>query len=188
MSDDLRCRFPYEGVDFVDGLTDRLERFLKDGSADIERSWEIHDGAWRDFLDHCRFFFNPDPNSLYCVGRSRSLTPISMQSFWSIRRTPNRSGVRVQIRVWIWVRVWFGSVVVLGLVWVFGEDGFEEIHYSLLFVPISYWCWVCVYCFCVWLTRKISCWVCVCCFCVRLTRKIYCWVCVCVSGFVIFGF
>ena len=102
--------------------------------------------------------------------------------------TPNHSGVRVQIRVWIWVRVWFGSVIVLGLVWVFGEDGFEEIHYSLLFVPISYWCWVCVYCFCVWLTRKISCWVCVCCFCVRLTRKIYCWVCVCVSGFLIFGF
>ena len=47
--------------------------------------------------------------------------------------------------------------------------------------------WVCVCCFCVWLTRKICCWVCVCiladvwvCFCVWLTRKIYDQVCVCV--------
>ena len=31
-------------------------------------------------------FFNPDPNSLHRVGRSKSLTPISMWSFWSIRR------------------------------------------------------------------------------------------------------
>ena len=31
-------------------------------------------------------FFNSDPNSLYRVGRSRSLTPISTRSFWSIRQ------------------------------------------------------------------------------------------------------
>ena len=41
-------------------------------------------------------------------------------------------------QVWIWVQVWFESVVVLGLVRVFGEDGFEEIHYNQLLVPISY--------------------------------------------------
>ena len=40
--------------------------------------------------------------------------------------------------------------------------------------------WVCVCCFCVWLTRKISWWLCVCCFYVWLTRKICCWVCVCI--------
>ena len=188
MSDDLRRRFPYKGANFVDGLTNRLERFLKDRSTGIERSWEIHDNAWRDFLDHRRFSFNPDPNSLYCVGRSGSLTPISMQPFWSIRRNSKSQWSQSPDPGLNLGSVWFGSVIVLGLVWVFEEDGFEEIHYSLLFVPISYWCWVCVYCFCVWLTRKISCWVCVCCFCVRLTRKIYCWVCVCVSGFVIFGF
>ena len=45
-------------------------------------------------------------------------------------------------------------------------------------------CWVCV---CI----LSDFWVCVCCFCVWLTRKICCscfCVCVCVSGFVIFGF
>ena len=34
------------------------------------------------------------------------------------------SGGRIRIGVW----VQFGSVVVLGWVQVFGEDGFEEIH------------------------------------------------------------
>ena len=53
-------------------------------------------------------------------------------------KTPNHSGVWVRIWVWILVQVQFGSVVVLGLVRVFGEDEFKEIHYSQLLVPISY--------------------------------------------------
>ena len=61
MSDDLHRRFPYKGADIVDGLTDQLERFLRDGSTGVERSWEIHDGVRRDFSDHRRFFLQPGP-------------------------------------------------------------------------------------------------------------------------------
>ena len=76
------------------------------------------------------------------------IVPIGLDHWLRFRRdrfdqfakTPNHSGVRVWIWVWIWVQVRFGNVVVLGLDRVFEEDGFEEIHYSQLFVPISYWC------------------------------------------------
>ena len=37
-SDDLHRRFPYEGANIIDGLTDQLERYLRDGSASVERS------------------------------------------------------------------------------------------------------------------------------------------------------
>nr|POF09220.1 cmp-sialic acid transporter 4 [Quercus suber] len=61
VSDDLRRRFPYGGANIVDGLTDQLEQFLRDGSAGVERSQEIHDGARRDFSDHRCFFLQPRP-------------------------------------------------------------------------------------------------------------------------------
>ena len=61
VSDDLRHQFPYGGSDIVDGLTDQLKRFLRDGSAGVEQSQEIHDGTRRDFSDHRRFFLQPRP-------------------------------------------------------------------------------------------------------------------------------
>ena len=83
-------------------------------------------------------------------------------------------------QVWIWVCVW---------TWVFWRWIADFLKMDCrVCVCILTDVWVCVCCFCIWLTRKISCWVCVCCFCVWLNRKICCWVCVCVSGFVIFGF
>ena len=61
VSDDLCRQFPYERANIVDGLTDQLKRFLRDGSAGVERSREIHDGTRRDFSDHRRFFLQPGP-------------------------------------------------------------------------------------------------------------------------------
>ena len=66
-------------------------------------------------------------------------------------------------------------------------DPFLTIHLIGLCL-YSYWCLgLCLLFLCL-VDKKISCWVCVCCFCVWLTRKICCWVCIYVSGFVIFGF
>ena len=96
-SDDLRRRFPYEGANIIDGLTDQLERFLRDGSASVERSQEIHNVARTQTQTQIHnvapvssearksitdvSFFNPNPNSLHRVDRFRSLTSISMRSF-----------------------------------------------------------------------------------------------------------
>ena len=97
--------------------------------------------------------------------------------FWECRQS-QREMRRVEIWIWIWVCVW------IWVFWVFWRwiASFLKMD-CWVCVCILFYVLVCVCCFCVWLTRKISCWV-----CVWLTRKICCWVCVCVSGFVIFRF
>ncbi|GMY13897.1 hypothetical protein FCV25MIE_09136 [Fagus crenata] len=64
MRDDLGRRFLDEGIDVVDGLVDRLERLLSDGSPDVERTREVLDGAGRAFSDHRRLFLKPGPEFL----------------------------------------------------------------------------------------------------------------------------